>query len=71
MTIENPQKSTRNVLTLIMLGVLAWGAIHALGAYWYNYNPWRALVVMSCVLAYLGFWMLMLQQRARRKSRGS
>jgi ABC-type transport system involved in Fe-S cluster assembly fused permease/ATPase subunit len=70
MTAENPQKATRNVLALIMLGVLVWGSIHALGAYWFNYNPWRALVVMVCVVGYLGFWLLMLQMRARRKSGG-
>lgn len=62
-----------NVTAIIMGAVLVWGLFHAAGAYW-NYRFAgaeyrvfaRALIVLGCVAAYLGFWLLMLRSRARR-----
>jgi len=64
----------RNVILLIMAGVLAWGLFHAIGAYFnfkLNSNPWRFVVVLGCVLAFLAFWGLMLAQRNARLRRGN
>ncbi|MGE0607817.1 MAG: hypothetical protein AB7O62_12055 [Pirellulales bacterium] len=52
----------------IMLAVAAWGAYHAIGSVWNyeNHNPWRGVMVLGCVLAFIGFWLLMLSSRKRR-----
>lgn len=54
---------------LISVAVLVWGLFLALGAYLnfpLNSNPWRFAVVFGCVLAFLGFWWVMLAQRNAR-----
>ncbi len=64
----------RLVLLLIMASVLAWGLFHAAGAYFNfqpNQNPWRGVVVLVCVVGFLGFWWLMLSARAARIVRRS
>ena len=57
------------VILLIVASVLAWGAFHAYGAYTLNHNPWRAAMVVGCVVAFLGFWGAMLAARAARLRR--
>ena len=54
------------IIAGIMLAVLAWGALHAVGAYRLNDNPWRAVVVLGCSLTFLGIWLLLLTGRRRR-----
>ncbi len=49
------------VIYAIMLGVLVWGAFHAVGAYLLNYNPWRPVMVLGATLAFLGFWAWLLR----------
>lgn len=61
----SPQRS----ISLIMVGLLAWGMFHALGAYRYNQSPWRALMVLACSLGFLGFWRMMLALRGARLER--
>jgi CHASE2 domain-containing sensor protein len=50
----------------IMLAILAWGAIHAIGAWTLNHDARRPLVVLVCVFGFLGFWLVMLAVRRRR-----
>lgn len=61
--------NANRAIWLIMAGVLAWGVFHAVGAY-LNYaensNPWRFVVVLGCVLAFLAFWATMLAARSAR-----
>jgi hypothetical protein len=54
-----------------MLAVLVWGAILAAGAWTFNHDIRRPLVVMACVLGFLGFWGAMLASRRRRTERSS
>jgi hypothetical protein len=57
------------LIWLLIVAVLAWGIYHAVGAYVMyrpNNNPYRAVVVLVCVLAYLGFWLLLLKRRQSR-----
>jgi len=61
--------SQNRLVALIMVAVLAWGVFQAVGAYLFNHNPWRPLMVMACVLGFLGFWALMLASRRARTSR--
>jgi len=52
-----------------VLSVLTWGVFHAVGAYTLNHNPWRAVMVVGCVVAFLGFWGAMLASRRTRLRR--
>jgi uncharacterized membrane protein YqjE len=61
----------KRLMLLIVLGLVAWGAFHAWGAYRLNHNPWRAVMVLACVGAFLGFWFLLLARRKARLSRPS
>jgi len=63
--------SFRWAFALIAVAVLAWGVFHAVGAYRFNHNPMRAVMVLGCVGAYLGFWGLMLASRKARLARRS
>jgi hypothetical protein len=67
------EQPTRNsytwALALIMVAVVAWGIFHAVGAYRFNHNPMRAVMVLGCVTFYLGFWGLMLAARRARLAR--
>ena len=53
----------------IMGAVLVWGTILGIGAWRLNNDPRRLLVVLACVIAFVGFWALMLSARARRRRR--
>ena len=65
---ESP--GAERLLRLIMFGILAWGAVHAIGAWTLNHDARRPLVVLACVAAFLGFWLAMLSARRRRLARG-
>lgn len=67
---NDPQSKpdTVRIIRWVVLGVLAWGIFHAVGAWRFNNNPLRAVVVMACVLGFLGFWLTMLAVRQRRLS---
>jgi len=60
----------RNLVRLIMGAVLVWGTFLAVGSYRFNHNPARPAVVMTCVLAFLGFWGLLLRTRRGRVDDG-
>jgi hypothetical protein len=55
-----------------MLAVLVWGLILAAGAYRFGGNQplLKALIIASCVVAFLGFWLVALAQRQRRTRAG-
>ncbi|MCE9603613.1 MAG: hypothetical protein K8U03_01780 [Planctomycetia bacterium] len=59
----------RTLTKLIILGVLGWGAFHAVGAYRLNHNPSRAAVVFACTLLFLGCWLAVLRVSSRRVAR--
>ncbi len=54
------------IIRWIVLALIAWGIFHAVGAWRFNHNPLRAVVVLVCVAGFLGFWMTMLAVRQRR-----
>lgn len=66
--VSPPPADTVRIIRWVVLGVLAWGLFHAVGAWRFNNNPLRAVVVLACVLGFLGFWMTMLAVRQRRLS---
>ena len=61
----HPMRSPMPLL-LIMAAVLVWGLIHALGAYLFNMDFRKALIVYGCVGFFLGGWLLLLTMRQRR-----
>jgi len=65
----NVEMKLRNPILWIMLAVVTWGVFHAVGAYRFNHNPWRGVMVVGCSLAFLGFWWLMLASRRSRLER--
>jgi hypothetical protein len=64
-----PPPDSSRIIRGIMLAVLIWGAILAAGAWTFNHDIRRPLVVMVCVLGFLGFWGAMLAARRRRIER--
>jgi CHASE2 domain-containing sensor protein len=56
------------IIRWVALAILAWGIFHAIGAWRFNHNPLRAVVVLGCVAGFLGFWLAMLAARQRRLS---
>jgi hypothetical protein len=63
--VSNADRQNRWMLLAIVLAVALWGIYHAVGAYLLNFNPWRGLMVLACVGAFLGFWALLLFRRSR------
>jgi hypothetical protein len=68
--------SFRAAFALIMVAVLAWGAFHAVGAYFGGFNEmhlrhdWRrTAIVFGCFVGFLAFWGAMLYARKRRLAR--
>jgi hypothetical protein len=41
--------------------------IHAIGAYLYNYDPWRGLVVAGAMALFIVWWAWLLRLHARRQ----
>jgi hypothetical protein len=56
------------IIRWVVAGIVLWGVFHAIGAWRFNHNPLRAVVVLVCVAAFVGFWMTMLAVRQRRLS---
>ncbi len=52
--------SPRQILALIMGGLVLWGVYIAIGAYLYNQNPWRSVIILACVGSFVGLWLLLL-----------
>ncbi len=61
-------RQNRLILGGILLAVLIWGLVLAIGAS--LLGPLRGLVVFVSVTIFLSFWGLMLWVRGRRKSKG-
>ncbi len=55
------------LLAGLSLGLAAWGIYHAIGAYRFNHDPRRGLIVVACMAAFLAFWWLMLLTRKPRQ----
>jgi hypothetical protein len=54
------------IIRWVVAGIVVWGIFHAIGAWRFNHNPLRAVVVLACVASFIGFWMTMLAVRQRR-----
>jgi len=61
-----PPPDAEKWLRGIMIAVAVWGLFHAFGAWTFNHDARRPIIVIACVLAFLGFWQTMLVVRRRR-----
>jgi CHASE2 domain-containing sensor protein len=59
------------IIRWIMAALVVWGVFHAVGAWTLNHDPRRALVVLACMAAFLGFWAALLGRRRGRLSRAA
>ena len=62
---------TWRIIRWVSLAILAWGIFHAVGAWRFNHDPARAVMVLVCVGGFLCFWMVMLALRQRRLARAA
>jgi high-affinity Fe2+/Pb2+ permease len=60
-------QSRSSTIRWLMLVILAWGLILALGTYLFGGNKplLRALIVAGCTLAFLAFWLAALATQRR------
>lgn len=59
-------KAHRPILA-IMAAVMAWGCLHALGAYLFEHDYRKPLIVCGFLLAFLGVWAALLAVRSRHQ----
>ena len=69
MTDAEPRADSQpNMAYWIMLAVLVWGLLLALGTFLFggNHPLLRAAIVVGCTLGFLGLWLVALTLRQRR-----
>lgn len=59
--------SSRLLFALIMGGLVLWSVFIAVGAYLYNFDPWRPAMVLGCMAVFVGGWLLLLSQKREKK----
>ena len=59
------QPAAARIIRGLMIAIVLWGAVIAAGAWTLNHDVRRPLVVMACVLGFLGFWLAMLRTLRR------
>ncbi len=60
------RRSNRQIMSWIVLGLVAWGLYLALGDYLRNHNLLRSLVTVLCVAAFLAIWLAAMAVRRWR-----
>jgi hypothetical protein len=71
---SDEQANRQRLLRYVMLAVLAWGSLLAVGALLYGIDPvdrgvrfspniWRGLIVESVVVGFVGLWWLAVRRR--------
>jgi hypothetical protein len=67
MTEPRQNDPTRQWIVLLVAALAAWGLYHAIGAYSFNQDVRRGLVVLACMALFLAFWLMLLKLRRRRQ----
>ena len=65
MTTPTGRQDADRIIRRLMIAISIWGAILAAGAWTLNHDIRRPIVVMACVLGFLGFWLAMLRTLRR------
>jgi hypothetical protein len=55
--------SQRTLFALIIGGLVVWALYVAIGAFLYDFDPWRAIIVLFCMGTFVGIWLLLLWSR--------
>ena len=67
---DNEWAKKWGVLLLIVLALIVWCSVHAIGAYRAEEDPAKAvlksLIIFGCLAGFLGFWGMALLMRRRR-----
>jgi hypothetical protein len=53
----------------LVAALAVWGLYLAVGAFRFNHDVWRGVVVFGCMAAFLGFWLVMMKLRRNREPR--
>jgi hypothetical protein len=67
---SNPPGS-KILIRWIFGGLTVWGVAQAIGAYSLNHDPRRPLIVLGCMAAFLGFWLVLLSIWKKRQKNSS
>ena len=60
---------TQRPILIIMAAVMLWGLLHALGAYLFEHDFRKPLIVCGVMLAFLAAWAVLLANRGRNVRR--
>lgn len=65
-----PSPRSRWIFGALLTSLFVWGLLLAVGAYLHRGDLWVSLVVGVCLLAFIGFWAVLLMVRAGTQSSG-
>jgi len=65
------ERHTRRWIVGLVLALAAWGLYNAIGAYLFNHDIRRGVVVTVAMAAFLGWWLLLLRFRGKKQSKPS
>ena len=60
---------SRRWIVLLMVALAAWGLYHAVGAFLFNKDVRRGLVVFACMVLFLAVWLSLMMVRKKRRKR--
>lgn len=66
MTQHAENDSHRRWIVLLVAVLACWGLYHAVGAFLFNHDVRRSLVVLGSMTAFLGCWLLLLRYRKKK-----
>jgi hypothetical protein len=69
MTEPRQNDPTQRWIVWLVAALAAWGLYHAVGAFMFNKDVRRGLVVLGCMALFLGFWLCLLMVRKKRRTR--
>jgi len=65
------QRQNQLIISAIMFGLLVWGAFLAIGAFIFEFDLRKGLIVYGFTIAFLLFWAVALTMRRRRLEAGA
>jgi hypothetical protein len=68
MTQPTQSEPGRRLIVLLAAALATWGLYQAVGAFLFNHDVRRGLVVFACMAAFLGWWLLLVRHRTKKKS---
>lgn len=61
-------EAKRKIVFWIVIGIVAWGVVLAIGDYLANHDQRRPLIIVAGVVLFVGFWLAMLRTRPADKT---